>query len=236
MKKLLLSVMLFSFSMLSAQESDQTERTIQVTSNISMDYQPDFYKITVTIKEYENTDPIDQKVTRFSIEQVEESLQKKLKELNIKPNTLDIVNIYETRPVHNMYGYNSNYTATQKREIEKTVSFNIESIDQIENMFSTLRINGVTQVYASPMFTAESQLKIENELLSIATEKARKKADILSQQTNSKIVNILSIEEVTLSSSEQGIVGFNYNYYANNSPCSNAINKTITVEISYTIE
>lgn len=237
MKKLILSLMLVSTVMLCAQESKETSNTVLVTSSVSKEYKPDYYKVFVNFKEYENVNPDDQKVTRFNISEVEQSLNKKLEELSVKSSSLEVVNLDKNNTqAQNIYGYNANYTATQKREISKTISFDVKTVKELEKVFSTLRINGVSNVYAQPMISNETQLKIENELLQMTMEKARSKANKLEVLMGKKLGEVVTVSEETVMNQDQMYINYNNYYrnvgYMNNGTCS----KTMTVKVTYAIE
>ena len=236
MKKLILSLMLVSVATVYAQENIEIPKTVLVTSSITKDYQPDYFDISVTIKEYENVNPDDQKVTRFNINEVEQSLNKKLEELSIKSSALNIDNISEATPQQNMY-MNGNYTATQKREISKTFTFQLKTIKEVEKAFSILRINGVINVYAEAKITSETQLKIENELLQLAMEKAKSKANKMETLIGKKLGAVNSVVEETIMNNEQAVMNYNNYYYSNNVYMNNGYcAKTLTLKVNFSIE
>lgn len=236
MKKLILSLLLFSTAALCAQETKETPKTALVTSNVTKDYQPDYYKVIVSIKEYENINPDDQKATRININEAEQAVNKKLDELNIKSNAVEVINVGETYAMQNAYNFNANYTATQKRELCKTISFQVKTNKELEKVFIALRINGVSYVSAQLMFTAETQIKIENELLQMGMEKARNKANKLEALMGKKLGEVISVWEENNAYMAQGPIDYNSYYaniaYTNNGSCT----KTLSLRVSYKME
>lgn len=234
MKNLILTVLLFSNISINAQSNVENQKTAKVTSTVTKEYQPEFYEVSVTIKEYENINPEDQKVVRINIGDIEKSVFKKLEESGVKISTIIIDNIIETTPIQNNYGYmNTNYTSTQKRELSKTLNFQVKNNTELENIFLAMRINGVQNVYATPTFTDEKQLEIEKELIKMAIEKARIKANTLETLIGKKLGEVQSISEAGDKQDAQVIYNYNYN---NNFLNQTSSLKSMTLIVNYSIE
>lgn len=235
MKNLFFTLILSSGSVIYAQDKNIVPKTIEVTSSVSNEYQPDYYEISVTLKEYENINSEDQKVTRINLADVEQAVYKKLDEIGIKSTSIEVGNLYENYANQNNYGYaNVNYTGTQKRELSKTFEFQVKTIKELEKTFLALRINGVNDVQALPTFTNEKQIEIEKELLKDAMEKAKIKANTLELLTGKKLGDVNSVSEQHANIQNQTI--YNYNYGNNKYWIDGNCTKSLSLIVNYSIE
>ncbi|MFM7022275.1 MAG: SIMPL domain-containing protein [Flavobacteriales bacterium] len=235
MKKLILSLLILSSAAVVAQDTKVNPNTAVISSDVSKDFTPDYFKVNVSIKEHENIDPNNQKATVITITEVEQNITKKLEELNVKANTIQIVNVQETYVHSNGMAYNGNYNGTQKRELSKTISFEVKTTKELEKVFVALRLNGVIYIHAQPMFSKESMIKIENELLELALEKARAKANKLETLTGKKLGEVVSMNEQVAYIEGNYTVDYNY-YYANNVNRIGSCTKTLMLNVSYELK
>lgn len=238
MKTTLLTVAIATVFYSFGQEKEGMQKSVTIVSTISKDFVPDSFCIYVNLEEYEHVNPEDQKVTKMTMDDVERSVYKKIEEIGIKQKDVRIANIAEIQPNAYNYNYNlnQNYVSTQKRDLSKTLTFKVKSQKDLERTYVLMRLNGVKNVVALPVFSTESQQKIDQELIRLAMTNARKKADEYAVIIGKKLTNVLHVSEVNVYGEAQTAVTFNTNYYqnyyyGNNGVCSKSLHLSVTYEI-----
>jgi uncharacterized protein YggE len=211
MKNLILLITLSSSLMVFGQNETTNTKSVSITTTVSKEYKPDFYIVSLSFKEYEQVNPENQKVTRYNLSEVEKNIMQKLKELNIKESTIENVGISESVNLQNNYIYNQNYNSTQKRDLNKIIKFKVNSMDELEKMFNTMRINGVSNIYATPKFSQEKELEIEIELQKMAITNAKLKAKEMEALIDNQLGEIIRVEKGMNPSYSAPI--YNYNNY-----------------------
>lgn len=236
MKATLLTLAIATVFYSFGQEKEFNQKSITIVSNISKDFVPDSFKVYVNLEEYEHVNAEDQKVTKIVMEEVERSVYKKIEELGIKQKEVKIANISEVQQNPYNYNLNQNYVTTQKRELSKVLLFQVKSVKDLERTYILLRLNGVKNVAALPVFSAETQHKNEQELIRLAMADARKKADEYAAIIGKKLTTVLTVSEQLAYGEALTAVNFNTNYYQNYYGNNGVCQKSLSLSVTYGID
>jgi len=199
---------------INAQELVDQTHGINITASATGKYKPDLFKVSVIISEFESTDPITQETTRIEIEKIEETIYKKLKELNITQVKLE--NIYMTPGVQN-YNYNN----SQRKLLKKEVSFNWSNENELELLFKKLLLKGIDNIIIKSNYSESLENEIRKELSEKAIKNAKKEASEISKLLKLELGDVISFNEnssITPSTLQNNQTYANYNgyYYSTN--------------------
>lgn len=178
MKKILIATMILITPIAWAQDIVGTVNTVTVNASITKSYQPDYYKIKVTLQEYDDVNPNNQQTKTIQIGEIENNFREKIKVLKV--SDIILYNVSESNQTSN-YNLSRNYNSTKKKKLSKVLTFKLNNLAQVEQMFKSMRINGIVQVQVVPQFNPETKIKNESDLLKqamiMAAAKAKKNGD-----------------------------------------------------------
>lgn len=133
---------------------------------------------------------MSQETTKIDIDKIEETIYKKLKELNFTDINLD--KIYVNPSIQN---YNYNYTNTQKKLLKKEISFVWNNEIEFETLFKKLQLKGVDNILITPNYSANLQKRIKQELSDKAIVNVKKEASHIAKMLNIELDKIISFNE-----------------------------------------
>lgn len=205
----------FIINLINAQELANHTQGISFTASAKGKYKPDLFKVSVIISEFESTDPITQETTKIGIEKIEETIYKKLNELNIQK--IELESIFSTPAIQNY-----NYANSQRKLLKKEISFNCEKEVELEQLFEKLLLKGVDNIIIESSYSEKLHKKIKKELLQKAIKNAQKEANELSQLLSIELSEILQFKETssitpTINQNKQTYANYNGYYYSSNS-------------------
>ena len=167
MKTIAFISLLLLINFFNAQENNYTTKGISIEASATSMFKPDIFNIVIAISEFESTDPMTQETTKIDIDKIEETIYKKLKELNFQK--IDLNKIYVNPLIQN---YNYNYAGSQKKLLKKEISFLWNNEIEFETLFKKLQLKGVDNIYIESKFSDKLQNSIKKELLDKAIYKA----------------------------------------------------------------
>lgn len=169
-----------------AQTEQPMTKKIEVYGQAEEEITPDEIYFSITLKEYQNDNK--EKVT---IEQLERSLYKTVKELGIQE---------EDFRIENVYGYNYDWYQKKKPQREeflasKEYSIKFDDLNQVNELLSSLDAKGIQ----STNVDRYSHSKIEQyrkDLKIKALKDAKEKAGYLLQGIEEQLGGILEVQEI----------------------------------------
>jgi len=232
MKKILIATMILITPIAWAQDIVGTVNTVTVNASITKSYQPDYYKIKVTLQEYDDVNPNNQQTKTIQIGEIENNFREKIKVLKV--SDVILYNVSESNQTSN-YNLSRNYNSTKKKKLSKVLTFKLNNLAQVEQMFKSMRINGIVQVQVVPQFNPETKIKNESDLLKQAMIMAAAKAKKMEILLGVKLGPVIAVYETN--PGVDTTLDYNYNYSSNT--ISKQLNKVVSstnLEVSYLIK
>lgn len=186
----ILTIIITTTLPISAQETKEPVRTIEVKGSADMEIEPDELLLVVGIQEYweeefeENTEPEDYK-TKVPLAEIEDDLIKKLRQVGI--DKADV----KTRNV-------GNYWRRQGKEFlfSKQLEIELRDFSKINDLIDLLDAKGIrnmniSELRHSKMEQYKNQVKVE------ALQNAREKAAVLVESLGEELGEVISITEMS---------------------------------------
>ena len=190
MKTITFISLLLLINFFNAQENKYTTKGISIETSATSMFKPDIFNIVIAISEFESTDPMTQETTKIDIDKIEETIYKKLKELNFQK--IDLNKIYVNPLIQN---YNYNYAGSQKKLLKKEISFLWNNEIEFETLFKKLQLKGVDNIYIESKFSGKLQNSIKKELLDKVIYKAKNEANHIAKTLNIELAEIVNFNE-----------------------------------------
>jgi len=171
--------------------------TITVMAKKTTEFKPDYYQINVAIQEFEKTNPDNQEVVKTTIDKVEKKTYDKLKQLKVNKEDIEVVSVSEIKGNTN-YNYvtTTTYNTAQKRKMNKLLSFKLNSLNDVQELYKILRFNGIFHITVSGHLNETNQLKCEEQLMKSCLKIAEAKAQTIASN-KSKTITLSSVQEQT---------------------------------------
>ncbi|MAS52113.1 MAG: hypothetical protein CMD20_02800 [Flavobacteriales bacterium] len=242
MKKLMFAIMILGSTLAMGQDlidsdlgiNNKLEQFNSVTVNVILtkDFIPDYYEVKVIIQEYDHINPNNQETKLITINEIEKTFYEKSKTLGIKKSDIKVLSVLETKLNTN---YNSNYNSTQKRKISKSYVFTVVKMEDLEDVYKTMRVNGVLNVLVTPRLSKEKESESDSELINDGIKTAKKKASLICSKTNNKILNVSNVLENNYYANQYSL-GYTNNNYSNLYQDLNKIQKTISLSVTFKVK
>ena len=222
MKAIFSLALLFSFSMLSAQEI--ANKTICISGEASIQISPDEIILRIAYDEYWNT---PKKLTKINIKTIEKKILSALKEAGVKDSNITL------GAVRLLRDYNRVKSVYENRRLSKSLNVCVYHAKEIEKLIEILEAKGLLKKAISQFSIAslrhtnkekfETQAKIE------AIKNAREKASLLLNTLGKNIGEVIQIKEVKTQNNQQANESFYSSQSTNNSGVS-------LITINYSVE
>jgi uncharacterized protein YggE len=171
--------------------------TFTVMAKKTTEFTPDYYLINVSIQEFEKTNPDNQEVVKTTIKEVEKKTYDKLKQLKIKKEDIETLSVSEIKENTNFnYAAKTTYNTAQKRKLNKLLSFKLNSLTEVEQLYKVLRFNGVFNITVSGQLREKNQIKCEEQLMKSCLKIADAKAQAIAYN-KSKTITLYAVQEQT---------------------------------------
>lgn len=176
----LASVLLFGLNV-SASANENVQGEISVNISEYKEVAPDTAMISFSIKTYD-TKSI-QKASELNKEISNKVVDMLNKTINTKNGDFIKTSSFNVVPV---YSYSNSKKVFEKYEVSNNISVRTKSIDKIGNMIDNAVKSGVTNI-DSLSFSSSNYDTNCDELISVATQKARKRADSVAKSLSASI-------------------------------------------------
>tara|TARA_B100000674_G_scaffold14741_1_gene10724 strand:+ start:12713 stop:13453 length:741 start_codon:yes stop_codon:yes gene_type:complete len=246
MKHLIFAIMIVGSTLATGQEVvdsdfsmnkkiEEQNNFVTVNVNFTKDFVPDYYEVRVIIQEYDHINPNNQETKLITIGEIEKTFYDKSKILGIKKKDIKPLSVLETRLNNNYNNYN--YNSTQKRKISKSFAFTVVKMDELEEVYKVMRVNGFLNVIATPKLSNEKETLSDSELIKEGIEKAKQKATLICLKTNKQLIRVSNVLENNYYSGQYNKInaGFNNNY-VNIYQDLSKIQKTISLSVTFKTE
>lgn len=222
---LLGAALLFTANVSLSQEdgigAETESSSITITSSADVWASPDEVTVQITISEYVHTDPETQATTAISLEKVKKTLFEKLKVIGVDKSDLEFSSMAEGNNYNNYnYGYVApsypNYNSTQKKTLSSTYYLEWSSSEsKLQELYETLRFNGLTSVILNCDYSEELKGKIREELIDECIKNGTIDAQLVAKSTGVTLGEIVSFTLDQTYNNQQYYGGVNA--YFNNS-------------------